>query len=151
MHKRPICKWIFSGYILWMGWLLFGQRLGSPPPMEGYNLIPFSTIASQLALLTRGGSLRTFALINLVGNVILFVPAGYLIPLLFPRFRRFPPFLSVLFLSLFAIEGIQLVTGLGAFDVDDILLNLLGALMGYLLFRGFPQYLLQRSKNHEGC
>lgn len=81
--------------------------------------------------------------LNIVGNLLLFVPIGLLTPLLWPRWRRWGlPVLLGLLLSL-GIEFSQLFIGRGA-DVDDVWLNTLGALLGYGLFlllrRLFPRF-----------
>lgn len=71
---------------------------------------------------------------NLFGNLIGFVPFGMLFPLLFRRMRH----LILTTLAGFGLsllyEYIQVKTGLGFFDVDDLLLNTAGALAGYILF-----------------
>ena len=72
-------------------------------------------------------------MINLVGNVVLFIPAGWLLPRLWRRFRNFFLFILTCAVSIFLIETLQLFTLLGSFDVDDIILNLSGMLLGYLV------------------
>ncbi|MGK5511477.1 VanZ family protein [Brevibacillus formosus] len=72
---------------------------------------------------------------NLIGNVMLFVPLGLLLPLIFMSFQSVH---RVFFLTLSAsliIETLQLLFSLGSFDVDDLLLNVLGGLIGYGMFR----------------
>ncbi len=71
--------------------------------------------------------------LNVLLNVALFLPLGILLPLVFRRFRR-PDWtlLAGVGLSL-AIESAQLFTDRGAFDVDDILNNSLGAILGWCL------------------
>ncbi len=72
--------------------------------------------------------------VNLLGNIFAFVPLGLLPPLAFKRLRSAR---HVFFFSLFVIlcvEVGQLFTGLGQFDVDDIFLNLIGAMLGYALY-----------------
>ncbi|MFF0831101.1 VanZ family protein [Brevibacillus sp. NPDC003359] len=72
---------------------------------------------------------------NLVGNIAVFVPLGFLLPLLFVSFKNMH---RVFFLTLGAslvIEMLQFLFALGSIDVDDLLLNGLGGLVGYGLFR----------------
>lgn len=141
MHQKVLLKWIWIIYLFVMVWLLFGGRLASPHPFGACNPIPFSTISSQLSLLDQGLAHRRFALVNLVGNVAMFVPAGYLVPQLFPRFQRVLPFLGLFLLCICGVEVVQFVTGLGALDVDDVILNLAGVLAGYLLFRCHKKFI----------
>ena len=71
---------------------------------------------------------------NLLGNVVGFVPFGFILPLIVRRARGFFLItLSGFALSLF-VEVVQLITKVGCFDVDDLILNTLGAAVGYILF-----------------
>ena len=71
---------------------------------------------------------------NLVGNVMIFVPFGFLLPMVFEKKKSFFPMMLLSFAFVLGIEIFQLVSGFGAFDVDDIILNCLGAVMGYLIY-----------------
>ncbi len=73
--------------------------------------------------------------IHLVGNVLAFIPLGIFIPVLTGNklFSGLKVFLLSLLLSL-GYEVTQLVTGMGIFDVDDLMLNTLGGLIGYIVF-----------------
>lgn len=96
-----------------------------PPP----NLVPLAMIAHYWAEGGRG------LLVNLVGNVAAFVPLGLLVPWI--RTRR-TEFREVVLLGLglsLAIEMLQYASGRRVADVDDVLLNTVGALLGYLAYR----------------
>ncbi|UED74059.1 VanZ family protein [Brevibacillus sp. DP1.3A] len=72
---------------------------------------------------------------NLIGNILIFLPLGLFLPLLFLSFQNMH---RVFFLTLSAsliIEALQLFLALGSFDVDDLLLNVIGGLIGYGMFR----------------
>lgn len=72
--------------------------------------------------------------LNLLGNVICFIPFGFVIPILAPAMRHFK---RTFFLSVIAsvvVELIQLFTKLGSFDIDDIILNSFGGIIGYICF-----------------
>lgn len=71
---------------------------------------------------------------NLVGNVAALVPFGFLVPLISHRGRNLLILLVHAFFFVTGIEIFQLLSAFGVFDVDDILLNCLGALIGWLLF-----------------
>ena len=77
----------------------------------------------------------TFALFtNVFGNVLGFVPYGFILPVITGKMRNgFFIILSGFVISL-TIEVIQLITKVGCFDVDDMILNTAGAALGYLLF-----------------
>ena len=78
--------------------------------------------------------------INIVGNIALFVPFGFLFPFVsekrnFKRSVNFFVTLLVTVLFCILIEGIQLVSKVGVFDVDDIIMNTFGSVVGYGLYR----------------
>ena len=75
-------------------------------------------------------SVRNWA--NVLLNILLFVPLGILVPLVFPKCRGSRIILVVFGTTLF-VECLQLITGSGVCDVDDLFANALGGLMGYCL------------------
>ena len=101
--------------------------------MHNANFTPLKTIRLFLQPHVR----EEYAMINLLGNIIGFIPLGLLLPLLFPLLRTAPRTILCVFLVSFGFELTQLVTMLGVFDVDDLLLNTLGGAIGYLFFAIF--------------
>lgn len=102
------------------------------PTSEKVNLELFRVVRETYNAIVYLGFWQPFY-INFLGNIILFVPIGFLLPLVFKKMEFFP--LTVLvgfFLSLF-IEIMQLPQHRSS-DVDDLWLNTLGALIGYLLY-----------------
>lgn len=88
------------------------------------NLVPFQTIRFYLF---SGRVSNAIAFRNIVGNIAAFVPIGILIPLL----RRDLSLGTTFFVGLLLSAGIELTqyfTGLGSCDIDDIILNVLGAM-----------------------
>ena len=131
-----------------MLWLLLFRRLGRTMPGEyaallhtNCNLTPLRTIRSYLLVLRRSSSptMRRYAVVNLAGNIGMFVPLGVLPPLLWPCLRRLPRLLLSAAAVIAAVEAVQLFTLLGSCDVDDLLLNLLGVLLGWGLLRLFSR------------
>ena len=129
-------------YSLVMLWLLFGRENGWEEGLpyrqqlrSNINLIPFLTIKNYYYTLigSSSGEMVRHCFINLAGNVLLFIPAGYLLPRLWRRQRKFVLFLFTCACLILLVEAIQLVTLLGSFDVDDVILNLSGMTLGYLL------------------
>ena len=97
-----------------------------------YNLIPFKEIARYLnnsEVFGIGG-----VLLNIAGNVAVFVPFGFLIAVLHKVFRKVH--ISIFAAAAFSaiMETLQLLTKVGSFDVDDIILNTLGGFLGLILF-----------------
>ena len=95
------------------------------------NFKPFATI--KLFYESRRMNME-YKVNNLLGNILLFIPLGFLLPLLVKRFRNI--FLIVLtgFLLSVFYECVQLLTGIGIFDVDDMILNTFGTLIGAIIF-----------------
>lgn len=97
------------------------------------NLEPFYTIRRFFIHYQRTGSLSS--LWNLLGNIIILIPLGVLLPLLFPWLRRFWLALPLLAIFAMGVECLQWHTGAGIADVDDSILNFAGAVVGYVLTR----------------
>jgi glycopeptide antibiotics resistance protein len=96
------------------------------------NLIPFRTVLFYLS----GGLSLHLAVWNLAGNLALLGPLGFLSPYVFPKVQTARQVFVLSFLVSLGIEAVQLLTGLGSFDVDDLILNVAGAMLGWLVYRG---------------
>lgn len=96
------------------------------------NFIPFKTIKMYIEYAYKLNSVE-----NLAGNILVFVPFGILFPLAFCEGRKFYVMFLNAFVFILGIEVFQLFSAFGAFDVDDILLNCLGAVIGYGIYRLF--------------
>lgn len=134
---------VFGLYIALMLWLLFGQRIGfsvSGPYgqrlMENLNLVPFRTIGQYLLVLGQGSLMSSrHAVINLAGNVVMFVPLGFFLPLVAEPCKKYGKHLAWVLVILLSIELLQLFTLLGSCDVDDFILNIPGTAIGYGFYR----------------
>ena len=73
-------------------------------------------------------------ILNLAGNIVAFAPFGFFLPVFFQVGRNL--FRGVLLSALFSltVETVQLFFKVGAFDVDDILLNAMGGLVGWICY-----------------
>lgn len=133
---------LFAAYCALMLWLLLarpGYTEGIPYGQQlKLNLLPFETILRYIRLLGHEDPiLARHAMINLAGNVVLFIPLGYYLPALREKSRRLWKTLLLTAALITLVELTQLVTLVGSCDVDDLILNLLGAAMGYGLYRLF--------------
>lgn len=90
------------------------------------NFTPFKTIKMYIDYAYKLNSVE-----NLAGNVLVFVPLGFLLPLVSDEMRRFSVVMLNAFTFVVGIEVFQLFSAFGAFDVDDIMLNCMGAALGY--------------------
>ncbi|EPY7712195.1 VanZ family protein [Bacillus pacificus] len=158
-------------YVQWIGWglflpysfvLLFKLLLGRSAFYFGnlkyffetgdwhaihgglINLVPFK---STIRYLTEFDSYNLdIVLMNTLGNVIIFIPFGFLLPLLFKQINNVKMASKIFIKFILLIESLQLLTFTGVFDIDDIILNMLGALIGYGSFVGM-KYILERVKS----
>ena len=99
--------------------------------LETANFIPFKTIKMYIRYYDLPG-LRSFA--NLFGNVLIFIPMGMLMPMVHKASKNVFIMLAQALLFVLGIEVFQLFSAFGAFDVDDIILNCLGVLIGRVFY-----------------
>lgn len=117
--------------------------------LEGLDTANFTLFKTIRMYIDYSYMLNSFE--NLVGNVVVFMPFGFLFPYVFPRGRNFLVMLLNAFLLVLGIEVFQLFSAFGAFDVDDILLNCVGATAGYLLYFPFEAVRVQYQRKKDLC
>lgn len=100
-----------------------------------FNPVPFSTIGRFIRALGYDLAEPVFyqIMVNLVGNVVLFIPLGAFMSWLMGRKRSFFKCLGIGAIIISVIEVAQMLTLLGYCDVDDLILNELGIAIGYLM------------------
>ena len=101
--------------------------------LEGLDTANFTLFKTIKMYINYSYKLNSFE--NLVGNVVVFVPFGFLLPYIQEKSRKLPVLVLNAFLFVLGIEVFQLFSAFGAFDVDDILLNCFGAVLGWILYR----------------
>lgn len=109
------------------------DRIGRTLSYSG-NLVPFREISENIDHIVYGGSMVSF--INFAGNIVAFIPLGFMLPILFRRSKF--SLVKIVFISLLlslSFETIQLVLSIGTFDVDDLILNTSGGMIGYFIFK----------------
>lgn len=139
MKKKAMWQALFALYCAVMLWLLFDRSGGIEGAeyweqvRQNLNLEPFRTIRLFLRLLDSDTYRRT-AIINLFGNIGMFIPLGFFLPLLWEGLRKWWRTWLATMGIMTAVEILQLFSLRGSCDVDDLILNLLGAAVGYGLF-----------------
>lgn len=154
MNKREKIKavflyGVFICYILFLLKLLFLSRvsfldlLNSQRTLDrSINLIPFHSIKEYI--FGSSATIKRFAFSNVVGNVVIFIPLGtYLI--LFKKDKRVRTNLLFIFIVSLFVEIIQGILAIGSSDIDDIILNCLGGLVGILGYK-FLLFILRDDK-----
>ncbi len=125
-YKENIVIYIILFMILLISFVFILKR----PTFHFYKnwysgqLQPFHTIISQL----EKASLRTF-LKNIIGNMFALVPLSLLLMLLNDKYKRISKQTIIILPTIILIELLQAFTHTGTFDVDDIILNYLGAII----------------------
>ena len=102
------------------------------------NLEPLQTIRNYLLAYDNGNISLRPVIINLLGNLAAFAPMGVFLPALFRWQRSIFFFTATLTLGITAVEVVQVYTGAGSCDVDDLILNLAGALIVFVICRITP-------------
>jgi glycopeptide antibiotics resistance protein len=130
---------VFICYVLFLIKLLFLSRVSllamfnSQRTMErSINLIPFYSIKEYI--FSNSTTIKKFAFSNVVGNIAIFIPLGTYWSL-FKNNKRVINNLLFIFIVSLSIEIIQGLLGIGAADIDDIILNCLGGLIGIIGYK----------------
>lgn len=114
----------------------YGPPLQGSMPSVDLNLIPFHSITDYIQHFSAGTALE-----EILGNVVAFIPIGFLVPILWRKFRAPKKILLLSLLVSVGIETVQLIESLAvrypvrSVDIDDVILNFAGGVLGYLLFR----------------
>ncbi|WP_054026194.1 VanZ family protein [Bacillus sp. FJAT-28004] len=91
------------------------------------NFVPFKTISGYVFHTSN----QNIVIKNVVGNIIIFIPFGFLLPVIAGKKLNIVQLITFSFLLSLCLELIQLFSRIGSFDVDDLLLNTLGAILGF--------------------
>ena len=103
---------------------------------ETINIIPFATIIDYISGLLSNDINTNIVIINLVTNLLLFAPMGFFIPILFDKeIKSIKQFVIVIILITILVEIVQFITYSGSTDIDDIILNITGAIIVYMLMK----------------
>ena len=153
--RNPWEALLFLGYTVVMLYFLFFRTRTVTEGLTYWdqiqrncNLIPWKTVGNYWDVLVRpeyyiakweSVSIYRYqaavALINILGNIGMFVPYGTFLPAMWQNLRKVWKVFLAGILSILAVEVCQLLTLRGRFDIDDVLLNMIGIMLGYGLWR----------------
>lgn len=131
---RALGKVLFVLYIFFLLYfLIFSDWYGRTGVASEYryNFILFKEIKRFIEYREELGTFAVFT--NLFGNILIFVPFGFFISMA-SKSRGFFMTLFYSFSLSLCVEVFQLLTKVGCFDVDDLLLNTIGGVLGYIVF-----------------
>ncbi|SFB04815.1 MULTISPECIES: VanZ family protein [unclassified Bacillus (in: firmicutes)] len=147
---KEVIHFLFVLYIcLLISVTLFPFPIGFQSNIENVfrslNVIPLKTIIndiSQIGIAYDGDVLFMLGLIarNVGGNILLLMPLGFLAPILWNKFKYYKNTVLLGFIVSISIEVLQFLESLIAgergrvTDIDDVICNVLGALLGYLIY-----------------
>lgn len=128
--------------------LFFSEEMGRTysERMYRYNLIPFLEMKRFIEYRKVLGT--EAVVLNIVGNVVAFMPFGFFLPIFSSRCRYFLNTSFYTFELSLLVELLQLVTKVGSFDVDDLILNTLGGVLGFWIY--YIGYRFMSQKKRQG-
>lgn len=133
---KYIFKIIFLLYIVILTYFLFfSERYGrlSTNTEYRYNLVLFKELKRFINYREEIG-FESF-IINIFGNVCAFVPFGFMLAIISENNRKLISVTLITFIFSLTVELLQLISKVGIFDVDDLFLNTIGGILGYLIFK----------------
>ncbi|MBD7966812.1 VanZ family protein [Paenibacillus gallinarum] len=137
MKQQTLFRVLLFLYSVMLLYFMFAGFHRSIHSNYRYNLIPFHTISAYVRNLSLDNVIDTS--INLIGNIAVFIPLGFLIPASKSHPWSYGRF--ILFFSSFIIllECMQTFLRVGTGDIDDLLLNVIGGSVGYVLFSQYKK------------
>ena len=131
------------------GW---NRYVFTPKNSEGYfdigvlklnsNIVPFK---NTIEYITGSDRFNLDIIINnTLGNILIFLPLGIFLPLLFKKYNRFTKVIVASTVISFSIEIFQLVLKIGQFDIDDVILNTVGSIIGFFFIKMIKSFKLKK-------
>lgn len=134
-QKRKLSAPTTVIYLCVLIYMLFFIR--RPYVNPRYALAPFRALVKIFVWDNQGLHIQKWAYQGIVLNILLFVPFGYLLPLLMGKIDRWWKVMLFGFCFSLFIEILQLVTRRGMFDTDDLINNTIGAIIGWGCYKFF--------------
>lgn len=120
---------LFSTLLIIFATIIVFTKITFSPEVHHLSLIPFERFKGNVNILK---TINT----EMIPNIIIFIPLGIFIPIVFIKLRKVYKTALILFLVTFSIEFFQYFIGRLS-DIDDIITNLLGGIIGYGIFKVF--------------
>lgn len=150
MKKQQTTTWLFLGvYIVLLAYFTlvddtFGRNIFNIQNLNfdslvnymetSLNLIPFATIRLYINGLKSDNITLGLFLINVFGNLLMLMPLSFFVPTLLKKVNTFLKFLVFVIVFSVCIEILQILFLTGSCDIDDVMLNVLGACISYPIF-----------------
>ncbi|MCR5600062.1 MAG: VanZ family protein [Ruminococcus sp.] len=139
--KKLIVYVFFAVYIAAALYLLFFMRRSvwayysyGEYFRKNTNFVPFLTIREYIGYLrTDDAIFGDVSFVNIWGNFVALMPTGIFFPAVWKKQRSFGAFALTITAVTVSIETVQFLTMCGSCDIDDLILNVTGALLGFWL------------------
>lgn len=134
---KKLYKILIPFYTLFLLYLMFFAFGRSQYDINIVRLIPmFSTVG-----FVKQTILWKTIIINIFGNILIFVPFGFL-GIVFPKLNQFWILILDFLFAIIILESFQYFTRLGVFDIDDVILNTVGVAIGFWIYRKWASRVL---------
>ena len=135
-NHKAVMKLLFIIYMCVLVYVVFFAEAMGRTPQDGYvyNLTPLKEIKRFMKYIWDNDALGRAARLNIFGNIIAFIPFGMYLPYTSESKLGFISTVLYTFSLSLTRELGQLITKVGSCDVDDIILNALGGVIGYILW-----------------
>jgi glycopeptide antibiotics resistance protein len=154
--SKPVLKTLFILYLMALGYLVFiyQREIDLSWLVKGdlwvnfenkVNLIPFKSILSYVQKMNTISGMNVI-IENVIAHIVVFGWLGYFLPRLYEKTQNLAHFLRIILVILVSIELVQFLTQSGLFDIDDILINLVGAYLGFKYLRHIDD--IESGENH---
>ena len=142
---RKIFFGLFFAYCALLVWILLLSReadrsLGIAEYFAMHaNVYPYRTLIRYISYFAARRDRESLLLLltNIGGNFLLFLPMGLFLPVLFSGMRRYSRCMAVVFAAILSAELLQGVLRVGVPDIDDLTMNMMGALAGLPVTKNF--------------
>lgn len=134
---KKLYKILIPFYTLFLLYLMFFAFGRSQYDINIVRLIPmFSTVG-----FVKQTILWKTIIVNIFGNILIFVPFGFL-GIVFPKLNQFWILILDFLFAIIIVESLQYFTRLGVFDIDDVILNTVGVAIGFWIYRKWASRVL---------
>ena len=126
----------FIIYLINLTYQLFlNPALRHVKAFSSVNISPLKTILLYYTAYERHTLPIKNIILNMIGNVMLFMPFGYFVYVLFKPMRSFQPYFFFFLFMIIGVEVVQYIWKVGSADIDDIILNMSGVLILYIVLK----------------
>lgn len=137
--KKNVTSLLLLLYLIFLLSTIFYTKLTTgtvyPKLQIEANTIPFSSIIETITLLVTKSQGIIYLFNYLILDMLLFIPLGIFLPVLFPKKVTLKRFILICFILSFTKELFQFLFNVGMFNIDDIILNVVGGILSYTLLK----------------